>query len=115
MVLNPTLTICRQLMEVPITHDGESREEARRRASRVLRDVHLDEQDALVGVDAGGQQPDRHVGGALRQFFRLVGLGDGVQVDDAENALEAVLELNPVPDRAEVVADVKLARGLDAA
>ena len=61
------------------------------------------------------EQAGRHVQGALLQLRRLVGLGDGVQVHDAEQALVAVLERDPVLHRAEVVADVQLARGLDAA
>ena len=39
--LNPSMTIARQLMEVPIAHERVSQAEARRRAERVLADVHL--------------------------------------------------------------------------
>jgi peptide/nickel transport system ATP-binding protein len=46
--LNPTLTIGRQLVEVPIAHEGVSREEAHRRASRVLGDVHLPDPDSVM-------------------------------------------------------------------
>ncbi len=39
--LNPSMTIGRQLMEVPIAHDGVGATEARARTARVLADVHL--------------------------------------------------------------------------
>ena len=45
----------------------------------------------------------------------LVRAGDRVVVDDAEERLELVLQLHPVLDRAQIVADVQLARRLDAA
>ena len=47
------------------------------------------------------------------QLPRLVGLRDRVQVHDAEDAIVVGLQGHPVPDRAEVVADMQLARGLD--
>jgi peptide/nickel transport system ATP-binding protein len=39
--LNPTMTIGRQLMEVPLTHRKVSETEARKLASRMLADVHM--------------------------------------------------------------------------
>ncbi len=39
--LNPSMTIGRQLMEVPIAHTGASTAEARAQSARVLADVHL--------------------------------------------------------------------------
>ncbi len=46
--LNPSMTVGRQLMEVPLTHDRVSREEARRRAARVLGDVHLPDPESVM-------------------------------------------------------------------
>ena len=47
-------------------------------------------------------------GGIMRQ-------GDGVQVDDAEIVLLLVLPLDPALDRAEIVAEMQVAGGLNAA
>ena len=46
--LNPSLTIGRQLMEVPITHAGASVEEARRKALQMLADVHLPDAGSVM-------------------------------------------------------------------
>ncbi|MGH6953626.1 MAG: ATP-binding cassette domain-containing protein, partial [Alphaproteobacteria bacterium] len=58
--LNPSLTVGRQLMEVPIYHGGASRAEARERAVRMLADAHMPD-PALVMERyphqlSGGQQ-----------------------------------------------------------
>src|SRR5207253_475587 len=62
----------------------------------------------------GGEEPDRHVDRALGQGRCVVGLRDGMQVHDAEQAVVLVLQLDPVLYGAEVIADVQLARRLDA-
>src|SRR5574341_1366323 len=93
----------------PRRHAGE---EPRQLA--VLRHVRLDEQGAALGIQPGGQQGERHLPGAGGQRLRLVRLGHGVQVHDAEEALMLSLERHPVLHRAQVVADVELAGGLDA-
>ena len=58
--LNPSMTLGRQLMEVPITHDQVSESEARQRALKVLSDVHLPDpervMDAYPHQISGGQQ-----------------------------------------------------------
>jgi peptide/nickel transport system ATP-binding protein len=46
--LNPSMTIGRQLMEVPIAHTGASAAEARAQAARVLADVHLPDPDSVM-------------------------------------------------------------------
>src|SRR3989442_1746150 len=81
---------------------------------RVLGDVRLHEDDGPRRIDAGGEQPDRHVDRPLGQGRRIVGLRDGVQVNDAEQAVVLVLQLDPVLHGAEGIADVQLARRLDA-
>src|SRR5439155_14328190 len=80
----------------------------------VLRDVRLHEYDRPLGVEADGEQPDRHFDGPLGEARHLVRLRDGVQIDDREEAVVLMLQRNPVLDRAEIIADVQLARGLDA-
>ncbi|HYB57049.1 MAG TPA: ATP-binding cassette domain-containing protein, partial [Alphaproteobacteria bacterium] len=47
--LNPTMTVGRQLMEVPIAHQGAGAEEARSLAARMLADVHMPDPDLVLG------------------------------------------------------------------
>ena len=58
--LNPSLTIGRQLMEVPIVHEGISDSEAAARAVQMLTDVRLPDaqrvMDAYPHQISGGQQ-----------------------------------------------------------
>src|SRR5256712_14190875 len=68
----------------------------------------------MLGVGSRREQADRHVERALPQRRRVVGLGDGVQVHDAEQALVLVLQPHPVLHGTEIIADVQLARGLNA-
>jgi peptide/nickel transport system ATP-binding protein len=46
--LNPSMTIGRQLMEVPITHAGASAEDARRKVLQMLADVHLPDAGSVM-------------------------------------------------------------------
>jgi peptide/nickel transport system ATP-binding protein len=46
--LNPSMTIGRQLMEVPMAHTGASAADARAQAARVLGDVHLPDADSVM-------------------------------------------------------------------
>jgi len=46
--LNPSMTVGRQLMEVPLAHGRSSTAEARRQAERVLLDVHLPDPDSVM-------------------------------------------------------------------
>jgi peptide/nickel transport system ATP-binding protein len=58
--LNPSLTLGRQLMEVPIVHEGIGEQEARERAIRVLGDVRLPDPERVMAAYphqiSGGQQ-----------------------------------------------------------
>ncbi|MEQ8666058.1 MAG: ABC transporter ATP-binding protein [Rhodospirillales bacterium] len=58
--LNPSMTVARQLMEVPITHDGVSEDEAWKRAVQMLADVHLPDPERVMNAYphqiSGGQQ-----------------------------------------------------------
>jgi len=58
--LNPSMTLGRQLMEVPICHENVSEEEAYRRARQMLADVNLPDPDRIMSVYphqvSGGQQ-----------------------------------------------------------
>jgi hypothetical protein len=84
----------------------------------VLVDPGLVEHDVLLRVDAGGDEGGGDLAGLAGQFLRPApdgdGLSDRVEVDDAVDAIVRVLKVNEPPDRAEVVAEVQVARGLDA-
>jgi peptide/nickel transport system ATP-binding protein len=58
--LNPSVTIGKQLMEVPMTHKDASPEEARKLAIQMLADVHLPDPDRVMDAYphqiSGGQQ-----------------------------------------------------------
>ncbi len=58
--LNPAMTVGRQLMEVPMTHQGASAAEARARALEVVRDVRLPDPERILRAYphqlSGGQQ-----------------------------------------------------------
>ncbi|HXH02479.1 MAG TPA: ABC transporter ATP-binding protein [Candidatus Competibacteraceae bacterium] len=58
--LNPSLTIARQLMEVPMVHEGVSGAEAEKRARQALADVHLPDPERVLRAYphqlSGGQQ-----------------------------------------------------------
>ncbi len=78
------------------------------------RDVALAEEDAALRVEAGGEQDRGRVVEALAQLGGVVGDGDRVQVDDAEDALAALLAGDVLRDRADVVAEVLAPGRLDA-
>ncbi len=81
----------------------------------VLVDVGLAEEDAALRVEAGGDQDRGRVVQALAQLGGLVGDGDRVEVDDAvDRRVAAVLAVDVLADRADVVAEVLAAGGLDA-
>ncbi len=58
--LNPSMTIARQLMEVPMVHEGVNEDEARRRAREMLEAVHIPDPNRLMASYphqvSGGQQ-----------------------------------------------------------
>ena len=74
----------------------------------------LVEDDVLLGIDARRDHGGGHFAGIGDQFLRVLPHGDRMHVDDAENALEVVLEGNPVADCAEIVAEMEVAGGLNA-
>ena len=77
-------------------------------------DHALVEDDAALGVDAGGDIGGGHLAGRLAQFARVLRQGQRVQVDDAEDAVVIVLQRDPVADRAEIIAEMQIAGRLDA-
>ena len=80
----------------------------------VGRDMALDKEDALGRVDAGGQQHGRGLAGVAAEGCGLLPDGQGVEVGHHIQAVELILQLGPVADRPNVVAQSKGAGGLDA-
>ena len=81
----------------------------------VLVDVGLAEEDAALGIEARGEEDRRRVIEALAELGGLVGDRDRVQIHEAEDALAALLRLDVLGDRPDVVAQVLAPGGLDAA
>jgi hypothetical protein len=80
----------------------------------VLGHVALDEECAPLGIQAGRQQVECGLVGAGAQFRRVDVEGEGVEVDDAVEGVVGILVGNPVPDRTQVVAQMKVATRLQA-
>ena len=84
----------------------------------VLQDVLLGEDDAAAGMQADGEERGVRLEGVLAQGMGALGYGDGVQVDDrVEDAVGRrglILQLDPLSQGAQVVAQVGDAGGLDA-
>jgi hypothetical protein len=74
----------------------------------------LVEQDLVHRVDAAGNEDGGIDAGLLAQLGRILGHGDGVQIDQAEDALIFALQGYPILDRAKIIAEMGDAGGLDA-
>ncbi len=81
----------------------------------VLGKVRLTDQRAAVGVEADGEQIKHHLVRQPPHLRTVVDGGHGVVVDNAVDRLVPVLERDVVELRAEVVAQVRGAGGLDPA
>ena len=78
-------------------------------------DVALNEDGGAVGLEPGGEQHCGEVECRLPQLDRVIGNGDRVQVDDAEEGLAKFLGLGVLAEGPAVVAEVLCPCGLDAA
>ena len=81
----------------------------------VLVDVGLAKEDAALGIETRGEKDRGRVVEALAELGGFVGDRDRVQVDEAEDAVAALLAFDVLGDRPDVVAQVLSPRGLDAA
>ena len=80
----------------------------------VLGDLALVEDDVLLRIDAAGDEGGGHLADRLRQLGRVLPDRDGVQVDDAIDAVVGLLQLDELHDRAEIVAEMQVAGRLHA-
>ena len=74
----------------------------------------LQEEGVLLRVEAAGDVLGQLRGGAAAQLLRVLPHGQGVQVGHEVKAVELLGQLRPVFHRAQVVAQVQVAGGLDA-
>ncbi len=88
--LNPAMRVGRQLMEVPIIHEGVSKSEARARAIEVMADVKLPDPERILRAYphqlSGGQQQRIVIGMALMANPSLLIL------DEPTTALDVTVE-----------------------
>ena len=84
-------------------------------ALRMIGVVALDEERAALGIEPGGEEEGGQGERRLPEILGVVRHRDRVEVDDADEGLALVLGVDPLPDRPDVVAEVLVAGGLDAA
>jgi hypothetical protein len=84
----------------------------------MLLDATLGKDDGLLGVQADSEQAGEHLTAPCCQLVGILADGDGVQVDNGEEQRgiggRVVLQLHPLAQGAEIVAEMGDARGLDA-
>ena len=80
----------------------------------MLGDLALVEHDVLLGIDPAGDEGRGDLADRLGQLDGILPHRDRVQIDDAIDAVVAVLQLDEALDGAEIVAEVQIAGGLHA-
>src|SRR6476620_9969363 len=67
----------------------------------------LVEENALLRVEPGGDVGRGHFADRVAQLGRVLPYGDGVQIDDAEDAIVRLLHLDPLHHGAQIIAQVQ--------
>src|SRR5262245_36371470 len=81
---------------------------------RMSRRLTLIEDGVLTRIDSGGDESRRNLPRLLLQLLWILPGRNRMHIDDAVDAVETVLQLNPVPDGAEIIAEMEICGGLDA-
>src|SRR5580658_7342818 len=68
----------------------------------------------MLRIDTSGQEQSRSLQDLRAKLARLLIQRDGVQIDNAEDALVVTLDFNPVFQGAKIISDVKITGGLNA-
>jgi peptide/nickel transport system ATP-binding protein len=98
--LNPSLTLGRQLMEVPLTHENISREEAYERSLQMLTDVRLPDPERVMR-----SYPHQISGGQQQRVVIAMGLLSNpalLLLDEPTTALDVTVEAGIVKLIAEI-------------
>ena len=80
----------------------------------MCRNLALIEDDAPLRIDAGGKISRGDLARVCAQFGGVLPYGDGMQVDDAVDAIVVVLQRDEVSDRPEIVSQVQVTGRLNA-
>jgi hypothetical protein len=77
-------------------------------------DMALDKDDTMGQINPGGQIEHCYLTALLVQFRRVLGHGQGVQIDHTEDIVIFMLLRHPIFYRPQVIADMQISRRLDA-
>ncbi|MNH04982.1 hypothetical protein D3C79_642920 [compost metagenome] len=77
--------------------------------------MRLHEDGTFLWIDATGQVQRQRIQGGFTQLLCILTHGDGMQIDDAVDAIKLVLQLHPLAQRPHVVADSQFTGRLRAA
>ncbi len=78
------------------------------------RDMRLDKERRLLGVDTSGEIDLRDLDGFLPEFRWVLRYRDRMHINHAENRLVLVLKRQPLLDGTEVITEMEIARWLNA-
>src|SRR5262249_39339266 len=78
----------------------------------MLGNLRLVEHDMRLRVDAAGDEGRRDFPDARLQLLRLLRQGDGVEIDDAVDAVVSLLQLDEFDDRAKIISKMEVSRRL---
>ena len=74
----------------------------------------LDEEDRAGGIDARGDERRCHLARVATHLLGVLHRGQRMLVDDAIDALEAVLQPHPIADGTQIIAELNAMGRLDA-